>query len=165
MFCVRIRTVKLLESADNTNGGKAVNAILNHEENSIEIKDFEHNKKRAEAGDPNNTAFILRVESAVGFVGTSRYICDIGGFRRFISELDELFKKRIISAKLVDQSLGSYITFKMSGRDIFIVKGMSLGSDGEHILKYEFGIERSDIFAFIKQLREIVGEYYGISAS
>lgn len=146
-------------------GGKIVNAILNFEDNSIEIKDFEHNKKRAEVGDPDNTAFILRVESAVGFVGTSRYICDMGAFRRFISELDELFKKRIISAKFVDQSLGSYILFKLSKRDVFIVKGMSLGSDGENILKFEFAIDRPSVFAFTKQLRELVSEYYRISAS
>lgn len=142
-----------------------MNAILDFEGNRVEISDFEHNKKRAEVGDPENTAFILRVECAVGFVGTSRYICDMGVFRRFISELDDLFKKRIISAKFVDQSLGSYILFKSIKRDAYIVKGMSLGSDGENILKFEFSIDRPSVFAFTNQLRELVSEYYGISAS
>lgn len=142
-----------------------MNVILNFEGNSIEIKEFEHNKKRAEVGDPNNTWFVMRVESTAGFVGTARFICGIDGFRRFISELDKLFKKQIVSAKLVDQSLGSYILFKVSSRQIYIVKGLLVCSDGEHILKYELSIERSELFTFIKQLRELVCEYYGASAS
>lgn len=142
-----------------------VNAVIEFEGNSVEIIDFEHNKKRAYMGDPNNTAFVLSVQSAVGFSGLSRYICDMGVFRRFISELDDLFRKKIISTKLTDQSLGSYIKFKMSGKEVFIVSGMSIGADGEHILKYEFSMERSMIFMFAKQLRELINEFYGLSAS
>lgn len=142
-----------------------INATLEYEGNIIEISEFEHNKKRAEKGDPNNTAFVLRIQSAAGFSGLSRYICDIGGFRRFISELDDLFRKKIISAKFTDQNLGSYITFKMSSREVYTVKGMSLDSDGEQILKYEFTIDRSSVFAFARQLRELINEFYGLSAS
>lgn len=142
-----------------------MNAILNFEGNSIEIKEFEHNKKRAEAGDPNNTWFVMRVESTAGFVGTARFRCDIDGFSRFISELDNLFEKKIISAKLVDQDLGSYILFKKGSRRIYTVKGLLICSDGEHILKYELSIERPELFVFIMQLRKLVNKYYGISAS
>lgn len=142
-----------------------MNAILNFEGNIIEIKEFKHDKKRAETGDPNNTTFVLRVESTVGFVGTAQFICSIDEFRRFISELDNLFKKQIVSAKLLDQSVGSYILFKMSSHETYTVKGMLVGSDGEHILKYELSIKRSEIFVYIKQLREMVSECYGISAS
>lgn len=146
-------------------GGGVVDAILNFEGNRIEIKEFKYNKKLADTGEPNNTSFVMRVESTAGFVGTARFICGIDGFRRFISELDDLFKKQIVSAKLVDQSLGSYILFKVSSREIFTVKGMLVCSDGEHILKYELSINRSEIFEFIKQLQNTVREYCEISAS
>lgn len=142
-----------------------LNAVIEFEGNSVEISEFEHNKKRADVGDPNNTAFILRVECAAGFMGTSRYICDINALRRFILELDDLFRKKIISAKFTDQSLGSYIKFKMSSKEVFIVSGMSLGSDGEQILKYRFTIDRPSVFEFAKQLRELVNEFYGLSAT
>lgn len=142
-----------------------MDAILNFEGNSIKIKEFGKNKKRAEAGEPDNTAFVLRVESAVGFAGTSHFICDINGFRRFIMELRNLYQKRIISAKLVDQSLGSYILFKMGPHEIYTVKGMLVGSDGEHILKYEFGINRQEIFPFTRQLCRMAGESHEIPAN
>lgn len=142
-----------------------VNAVLEYEGNIVKIMDFEHNKKRSDVGDPNNTAFVLRIQCAVGFAGLSRYVCDIGVFRRFISELDDLFKKKIVSAKLTDQSLGSYIKFKMSSKEVYIVSGMLISLDGEYILKFEFPTERSMIFVFTKQLREMISEYYGGSSN
>lgn len=143
-----------------------MDAVLNFEGNSIEIKEFEKNKKRTEEGEPDNTAFVLRVESEAGFAGTSHFICDINVFRRFIMELRNLSQKRVISAKLVDQSLGSYILFKKMGpHEIYTVKGMLVGPDGEHILKYELSINREEIFEFTKQLREMADESYEIPAN
>lgn len=140
-----------------------MDAVLNFEGNSIEIKEFKQNKKRADAGEPDNTAFVLRVKSAAGFAGTSHFVCDINGFRRFTLELKNLFQKRIISAKLVDQSLGSYILFKRDPHEIYTVKGMLVGTDGEHILKYELSINRQEIPEFIKQLHDIADNSYEIS--
>lgn len=136
-----------------------MDTILNFEGNRVEINEFEHNKKREEAG------FVMRVESKAGFAGTARFICDIDEFRRFILDLDKLYNRQLISVKLVDQSLGSYILFKMSSREIYTVKGILVGSDGEHILKYELSIKRPEIFEFIKQIRDMITEYYEKAAS
>lgn len=141
-----------------------MNTLLEFEGNSIEVDNFEHNKKRYEKGDPYNTEFVVSVITDTGFTGKTRYVCDMGDFRRFILELDELFKKKRISAKLTDIVYGSSVTFKFLRRESYCVSGMLIGAEGEHILRFSFNVDRSGIFIFAKQLREMIGEFYGTGA-
>ena len=99
-----------------------------------------------------NTVFSVRVSSD-GFSGTGSFECDIKDFRRFVSELREIYAFSREKAEFADICYGNRFTFEMDRKGRLEVSGDIYYMEQE--LKFRFGADQSVLPHFIRALENL----------
>lgn len=136
----------------NVNGKTA---RLEYGDNFLEISGFSHSRSDAEAENPYNTFFLLRVRSG-DFCGTAPCEYDIAEFRRFADEMRELYEFRRDSVILDEICYGSKVTFAADGHGHISLSGVIYGRGALHSMKFEFDADQTVLDGFIKEINELL---------
>ena len=133
-----------------------MNASISYQGNLLEINNFSYSAEDAKNGNPYNCSFDLYVKSGM-FSGVAPCEYDIKDFRRFISELDELynFKRDLVSFNEI--CYGSKMIFSLDKYGHIVIEGSIFGEAMEHSLKFSsFEIDQTFLLSFINQLNLLI---------
>lgn len=135
-----------------------MNALFEFGKNYIEVANFKHYPEDAANANPYNSGFNLYVLSG-DFMGIGECEYDIKEFRRFVSELEEMYEFKRYSVELSEICYGAKIIFEMNRTGQINVSGTIYGSCMLHSMTFEFEADQTALPPFIKQLREILERY------
>ena len=123
--------------------------------NSLSITDFAHSAEDAKNENPYNTSFSIFVVSGA-FSGKGDCEYDIKDFRRFISELQELYAFKRDTVELHDICYGSYVVFRLHKTGEVDIHGTLYADGKEHSLTFTFYADQSALPPFIKGLLQLI---------
>ena len=130
-------------------------AELRYGENLVAIEDFNFHKDDADAGNPYNTTFGIRVVSgAVQGYASCEY--DIKDFRIFVDQLCELYAFQRDHVVLSEICYGSHVTLSMDKVGHVKVAGLIFDNAMEQSLTFAFEADQSTLPPFISGLKNMI---------
>ena len=117
-------------------------AKLRYGESLVAIEDFNFYKDDADAGNPYNTTFGIKVISGA-FQGYASCEYDIKDFRIFVDQLSEI-------------CYGSNVTLSMDKADHVKVEGLIFDDGMEQSLTFAFEADQSALPPFISGLKQMI---------
>lgn len=130
-------------------------AELRYEENLVAIEDFNFHKDDADAGNPYNTTFGIRVVSGA-FQGYASCEYDIKDFRIFVDQLCELYAFQRDRVVLSEICYGSNVTLSMDRTGHVKAKGVIFDNAMEQSLTFAFEADQSALPLFISGLKNMI---------
>lgn len=135
-----------------------MNARFEFGKNFLEITNFKHYPEDAANANPYNSSFNLYVLSG-DFMGIGECEYDIKEFRRFISELEEMYEFKRYSVELAEICYDAKIVFEMYRTGQINVSGTIYGACMLHSMTFEFKADQTALPLFIKGIKELLKEY------
>ena len=124
-------------------------------ENFVAIEDFNFHKDDADAENPYNTTFGIRVVSGA-FQGYASCEYDIKDFRIFVDQLCELYAFQRDRVVLSEICYGSNITLSMDKVGHVKVAGLIFDNAMEQSLTFAFEADQSTLPPFISGLKQMI---------
>ena len=124
-------------------------------ENLVAIEDFDFHKDDADAENPYNTTFGIRVVSGA-FQGYASCEYDIKDFRIFVDQLCELYAFQRDRVVLSEICYGSNITLSMDKVGHVKVAGLIFDNAMEQSLTFAFEADQSTLPPFISGLKQMI---------
>ena len=130
-------------------------AVLKYGDNLLAIEDFNFSKDDAEAGNPYNTVFNIRVVSGA-FCGYAGCEYDIKAFHGFVDQLCELYAFKRDRVLLSEICYGSHVTFSLDKVGHIHIEGEIFGEGMEQSLTFAFAADQSAQPPFICALKNYI---------
>lgn len=130
-------------------------AELRYGENLVAIEDFNFHKDDADAGNPYNTTFGMKVISGA-FQGYASCEYDIKDFRIFVDQLCELYAFQRDRVVLSEICYGSHVTLSMDKVGHVKVAGLIFDDGMEQCLTFTFTTDQSALPPFIDGLKNMI---------
>ena len=130
-------------------------AELRYGENLVAIEDFNFHKDDADAGNPYNTTFGIRVVSRA-FQGYASCEYGIKDFRIFVDQLCELYAFQRDRVVLSEICYGSHVTLSMDKVGHVKVAGLIFDNAMEQSLTFAFEADQSTLPPFISGLKNMI---------
>lgn len=130
-------------------------AELRYGENLVAIEDFNFYKDDADAGNPYNTTFGIKVISGA-FQGYASCEYDINEFRIFVDQLCELYAFRRDRVVLSEICYGSDVVLSIDKTGHLKVEGEIFDNGMEQSLTFTFEADQSALLPFISDLKHII---------
>ena len=130
-------------------------AELRYGENLVAIEDFNFHKDDADAGNPYNTTFGMKVISGA-FQGYASCEYDIKDFRIFVYQLCELYAFQRDRVVLSEICYGSHVTLSMDKKGHIKVEGKIFDDGMEQCLIFTFTTDQSTLPPFISGLKNMI---------
>ena len=139
----------------NISKGSFMKAEFIDQDHSITIDQFVFHKDELCQGNPYNTTFLVFITSG-SFSGFGDCEYDIKEFKRFVLELEKMyrFKRKMVVFK--DICYGSEIVFAMNQLGGIEIKGTVYADAMEHSLTFCFHTEQSFLLPFINGLKKLI---------
>ncbi len=130
-------------------------AELRYGENLVAIEYFNFHKDDADAGNPYNTTFGMKVISGA-FQGYASCEYDIKDFRTFLDQLCELYAFQRDRVVLSEICYGSNVTLSMDRTGHVKVEGLIFDNAMEQSLTFAFEADQSTLPPFISGLKNMI---------
>ena len=130
-------------------------AELRYGENLVAIEDFNFHKDDADAGNPYNTAFGIKVISGA-FQGYASCEYDIKDFRIFVDQLGELYAFQRNHVVLFEIGYGSNVTLSMDKTGHVKAEGEIFDKGREQSLTFTFEADQCALPPFISGLKNMI---------
>ena len=137
------------------NRSKYPPAELRYGEKLVAIEDFNFYKDDADAGNPYNTTFGMKVISGA-FQGYASCEYDIKDFRIFVDQLCELYDFQRDRVVLSEICYGSNVTLSMDKAGHVKVEGLIFDNAMEQSLTFAFEADQSALPPFISVLKQMI---------
>lgn len=130
-------------------------AELRYGENLVAIEYFNFHKDDADAGNPYNTTFGMKVISRA-FQGYASCEYDIKDFRIFLDQLCELYAFQRDRVVLSEICYGSNVTLSMDRTGHVKVEGLIFDNAMEQSLTFAFEADQSTLPPLISGLKNMI---------
>ena len=130
-------------------------AELRYGENLVAIEDFNFHKDDADAGNPYNTTFGIRVVSRA-FQGYASCDCSAQQFCDFVKQLQEMYEFRCFNATLSAMYYGSSVSLALDKKGHIKVEGKIFDDGMEQCLIFTFTTDQSALPPFIDGLKNMI---------
>ena len=130
-------------------------AELRYGENLVAIEYFNFHKDDADAGNPYNTTFGIRVVSRA-FQGYASCEYDIKDFRIFVDQLCELYAFQRDRVVLSEICYGSYVSLVLDKKGHIKVEGKIFDDGMEQCLIFTLTTDQSTLPPFISGLKQMI---------
>lgn len=130
-------------------------AELRYGESFVAIENFNFYKEDADAGNPYNTTFGIRVASGA-FQGYASCEYDRKNFRIFVDQLCELYAFQRDRVVLSEICYGSHVTLSMDKTGHVKVEGKIFDGGMEQSLTFAFEADQSTLPPFISGLKQMI---------
>jgi len=135
-------------------------AEIRYGDNVFAIEYFKTYPEDAKMGNPYNTTYSLRVVSGA-FSGYAPCECDIKEFRKFVSEMEELFRFKRDKTELCDICYGSKVVFGIDKSGHLDISGDIFGQAAEQRLVFRFTADQTCLNDFVLTIKNYVQHYTG----
>ena len=130
-------------------------AEIRYGDNVFTIEYFKTYPEDAKMGNPYNTTYSLRVVSGA-FSGYAPCECDIKEFRKFVSEMEELFRFKRDKTELCDICYGSKVVFCIDKVGHLDISGDIFGQAAEQRLVFHFTADQTCLNDFVLTIKSYV---------
>lgn len=123
--------------------------------NTFEILNFTHSIEDETNGNPYNCSFDIKIKSGLfsGYANGCEY--DYKEWKKFITELEDLYHFKNDEVKMSEICYGSIIIFKGYNLGHIEVSGEIYGDAMEQSLKFVFNADQTVLPEFINQLKSL----------
>lgn len=124
-------------------------------DNTFEILNFVHSFEDEMNGNPYNCSFDIKVKSGLfsGYADGCEY--DYKEWKKFITQLEDLYCFKTKEVKLSEIGYGSSIIFRNDNVGHIDISGVIYGDAMEHSLKFVFKADQTVLPEFISQLKNL----------
>ena len=130
-------------------------AELRYGENLVAIEYFNFHKDDADAGNPYNTTFGMKVISGA-FQAYASCDCAAQQFYDFVEQLQKMYEFQCFNATLSAMYYGSYVSLALDKKGHIKVEGKIFDDGMEQCLIFTFTTDQSTLPPFISGLKQMI---------